>query len=596
MDKVEHALAFGWAHPILSAATLLLGCVVGYTVYLLGCSIILPRLSPLHDLPGPPPESLLYGNVKRILQDPPGVPHIEWNDKYGGVVQYRGFFGETRLLLFDPTALNHVLLSNAYDYPKPEEVRGDLALILGKGVLFAEGEDHRRQRRIMNPSFGPAHLRELVPSFFEHANELRDVWKDLIAQGHSDEKVWKDEEKAQEYAKTKPEGEALVNVIAWLNRLTLDIIGDAGFGYRFDAVAQHNNALGAAFSSMFSPRAAARKPTPYRIMLQRTIGFFVRKLPILKIADWVPNERFKQVREGFRTVQSESDKIIQLKMNDAVEKDGVESVRAGKDLIALLLKSTQGEGKAKMTQAELRGQLTTFLLAGHETTSTALTWTLLTLSRQPEAQEKLRQEIRAARRKARSEGREELESRELDALPYLDGVAREILRLEAPVSATVRHAGKDDFIPLGTPVRSRYDPDRLISSIPIKKGQTVFIPILAVNRSKKIFGDDAHEFKPERWMQSENGEGKKIEGGVGVYSQILTFLAGPRSCIGYKFAVLELKAILSVLIDNFEFSLRDPAFEVEHRSIIVTRPLVVGEETDGNKMPLRVRLAERDEE
>lgn len=87
---------------------------------------------------------------------------------------------------------------------------------------------------------------------------------------------------------------------------------------------------------MFSPRAAARNPTPYRIMLQRTIGFFVRKLPILKIADWVPNERFKQVREGFRTVQSESDKIIQLKMNDAVEKDGVESVRAGKDLIALL--------------------------------------------------------------------------------------------------------------------------------------------------------------------------------------------------------------------------------------------------------------------
>lgn len=63
-----------------------------------------------------------------------------------------------------------------------------------------------------------------------------------------------------------------------------------------------------------------------------------------------------------------------------------------------------------------------------------------------------------------------------------------------------------------------------------------------------------------------------------------------------QFAVLELKAILSVLIDNFEFSLRDPDFEVEHRSIIVTRPLVVGEETDGNKMPLRVRLAKRDEE
>ncbi|GAA5881060.1 hypothetical protein JCM3774_002999 [Rhodotorula dairenensis] len=601
MALVDRILVFGWQHPVWFALLSAIGTGIGYVAYILLYTLLFPRLSHLREVPGPARESFLWGSLPTILEAEPGRPAVEWMDKYGSVVRYTGFLGEDRLMLCDPAALNHVLVSRSYDYPKPDEVRGDLAMILGKGILFAEGDDHRRQRRIMNPSFGPAHLRELVPTFFQYSNQLRDVWKDLLVEGssHRDERAFKDKESEEKYyanREGRPEGEVVLDVVGWLNKLTLDIIGDAGFGYHFHSLDPGStNALGRAFNGMFSPNASARRPTAGRLLYQRFLGKVVRAVPILKIADWIPNERIRKVREAFKTVESESNKIIEYKIGDEVEKDGVDSVRGGKDLIALLLKSTQGEGKARMSQEELRGQLTTFLLAGHETTSTATTWTLFALARDHAIQTKLRNELREARRKAHAEGRDELDSRELDALPYLDAVCREILRFDPPVTATIRHSAITDQIPLSKPVRSAVDPNKTISSIPVKKDQVIFIPIYAMNHSKEIFGPDADLFRPERWIESEDGTGKKIEGGAGVWSNLLTFIAGPRSCIGYKFAVLELKAILSVLVDTFQFDLRDPDFKVERRSAIVTRPLVIGEETDGNKLPLRVSLAPVDE-
>lgn len=270
---------------------------------------------------------------------------------------------DDRLLIADPVALNHILVARSYDYPKPDEVRGDLAMILGKGILFAEGDDHRRQRRIMNPSFSPAHLRELVPTFFQYAYQLRELWRDLLVEGtHRDEIAFGDKEAEERFyadGKKKEEGVLVLNVVAWLNKLTLDIIGDgalasfpsrpperhprsslarsiAGFGYHFHSLSEGTNALGRAFSGMFSPSATARRPTAARLMYQRYLGKLVRAVPILKIADWIPNERIRRVREAFKTVESESNKIVELKMGDAVEKEGVDSMRGGKDLIALL--------------------------------------------------------------------------------------------------------------------------------------------------------------------------------------------------------------------------------------------------------------------
>ncbi|GAA5911789.1 cytochrome P450 [Sporobolomyces salmoneus] len=579
MDRLVDVLVYPINHPFYSLL-IALALSIPSTLLLLSYWIfVTPYFSSIRDVPGPSrsSRSLLYGHMSRIFSSEPGRVHTEFNELYGGATRYEGFFGSQRLVLFDSTALNHVLLSNCYEYPKPDEVRGDLAMILGKGVLFAEGDDHRRQRRILQPAFSPSHIRALGPVFFEHAYKLRDIWTNLVKTGQDDEKAFATHESFESYRKEKKETgkesqEATIDIMPWLSRLTLDIIGVAGFGYEFDSLNRSSNPLATAFASMFSPSAVSKKPKPSSFLLQRIIGSAIRALPILNIAKWIPNERIQR---------------------GEVEKDGIESVRGSKDLIALLLKSAQTDAKAKMSAEELRGQLTTFLLAGHETTSTSLTWTLWTLARYPEKQSKLREEIREARKAAKSKGLEEIESDDLAALPYLDAVTREILRLESPVSATIRHAAQDDLIPLSRPLRSALDPSKTISHISVKAGQTLFIPITAVNHSKEVFGQDAGEFRPERWLGKE-GEG--IQGKVGVWSSMLTFLAGPRSCIGYKFALLELKAILATLIDTFEFALRSPSFEIERRSAIVMRPLLIGEEHLGNRMPLRVTLAKRGEE
>ncbi|GAA6003065.1 hypothetical protein JCM10207_001969 [Rhodosporidiobolus poonsookiae] len=597
METVTAVLGWAVQHPYKLAGYALLATPFAVVAYFLVLSVVRPYRSTLRDLPGPPRTHYFWGNLPQIFEEEPGISHCTWANEYGGALRYWAFCGDQRLLLTDPVALNHILLSNAYDYPKPDEVRGDLAMILGKGILFAEGDDHRRQRRIMAPSFGPGHLRELVPTFFERSYKLRDIWRDLIATSAVDENAWKDATAVEEYRASRPKDadDVVLELTAWLNRLTLDIIGTTGFGYEFNALDRDTTPLGTAFGSMFAPRGRQRRVTVRGVLIGRTIGWFIRALPILKIAEWIPNERLRAVREGFRIIERESTKIIESKQNDVVEKDKIESLTGSKDLISLLLRSTGNDSKSSMSDIELRGQLTTFLLAGHETTSTALTWTFHTLSRLPEKQNRLRQEVHAARKKAQDEGRDELDNRELDALPYLDAVTREILRLEAPVTATIRTVAKDDVIPLSAPIPSRADPSRTISSVEIKAGQTIFIPILAVNRNKAIFGPDADDFRPERWLESDEGAGKRIEGNVGTYSSMLTFLAGPRSCIGYRFALLELKAILATLIDDFEFSPRDDDLKVEHRSQIVTRPLIVGEEDKGPRMPIRVRLAKHEE-
>ena len=113
---------------------------------------------------------------------------------------------------------------------------------------------------------------------------------------------------------------------------------------------------------------------------------------------------------------------------------------------------------------------------------------------------------------------------------------REILRLESPVPSTIRVSSKHDVIPLAQPVKASNGRDHL-ESVTVAPGQVLIIGMHNVNKNKAVYGDDAGEYRPERWLEE-----KKLEGNAGVYSQMMSFLAGPRACIGYKMALLELKA------------------------------------------------------
>lgn len=390
----------------------------------------------------------------------------------------------------------------------------------------------------------------------------------------------------------------MLNVNAWLNRCTLDIIGEAGFDCHFDSILKDDpdavakgprkvDDMADAFQKILVPF----RPNPVEIaflVLQTQPGLgFLSKISL-------PFER--QLDRGLATIQDLSKDIIDSKRKQLLAEmasDGKErlskadwedgsSATGGKDLLFLMMRSNMSHDLSeseRMTDPELLGQMTTLLLAGHETTSTLLTWTLLMLARNPGVQTKLRQEMQTF---IEESGRETLTYEELALLPFLDAVIKETLRMRPPVPVTTRSATHDTVIPLSQPCPTR-DGKGFIEHLLVRKGEEVVIPILMINTSEKLWGPDARDFNPERWFDIPENARKS-----GLPLHLLSFISGPRACIGNRFALAEAKAILFTLLIQFEFSPIDE-FEIEAKQAIVMRFRVKGQEDLGAQLPLRVR-------
>ncbi|KAG9018779.1 hypothetical protein FRB90_009783 [Tulasnella sp. 427] len=523
--------------------------------------IIDPRYSPLRDLPGPESyESIIWGNMLEVFRAPPLALHEEWFNKYGHTITYRGLLLAPRLSTKDPRALAHII-NHGYDYPKPRQMRDMLSSIFGKGVLFAEGDDHRRQRKIMNPCFGPGRIRDLMPIFYDKALELRDIWIRQIAEGGPDGKE--------------------IDVLVWLTRVTLDIIGLAGFGYEFDTLANgEQNELVKAFMDLFAPNQEING-----------VAMFAAMIPGLRS---IPTERGRVVKQskavmervGLQLVKEKRAAIIAAsKSEEGLEKKTV----GGRDLLSVLIAAnmaTDVKESERMSDEEVSGQIRTMLIAGHETTATSITWLLYDLARPQyqHVQTKLREELETLTSDSPT-------MEELNSLPYLDAVVRENLRFRSVADSTIRSAEKDDIIPVSTPYKDRNGVERMEFRIGAK--EQILIPIGSLNRDKAIWGEDANEFKPERWIEG-NTHPRSAEV-PGVFAGVLSFLGGPRSCIGYRFALMEMKVLIFALIRNISYELPDQPPLIEKKSQLVTRPAI--KQADGkykNSMPLKMKILRSD--
>ncbi|KAG8894960.1 hypothetical protein FRB99_000831 [Tulasnella sp. 403] len=241
----------------------------------------------------------------------------------------------------------------------------------------------------------------------------------------------------------------------------------------------------------------------------------------------------------------------------------------------------------RMTDTEVIDQIATMIIAGHETTSTTVAWLLYELSKAENIhmQEKLREELLSVKT-------DEPTMDELNALPYLDAIIREHLRLSPVIVSTPRCADKDDVVPLSTPFVDRNGVEHTEFRMP--KGEPIFIPIMCMNRDKNIWGEDALEFRPERWL---SGDTHPRSGEIpGVFAGVMTFIGGPRACIGYRMALMEMKVLTFVLLRSISFELSDPNLKIERRITAVVRPVIKKE--DGSyetTMPLRLKhIRDRD--
>ena len=189
-------------------------------------------------------------------------------------------------------------------------------------------------------------------------------------------------------------------------------------------------------------------------------------------------------------------------------------------------------------------------MTGHETSSSALTWMLYALARAPHIQQKLRESLRSL--PLPTGPREMPTPADFQAVldhPYLDACVRESLRLHTPITSTMRIAKKADVVPVSTPYRDRAGQVR--NSIVLNVGDIVTVPIQAIHKAGTEWGEDAEEFRPERWVDGGRGQGEKGQGEAavrraiqGLWGGILTFgngniVDGNRSCIGYRFALNE---------------------------------------------------------
>lgn len=143
----------------------------------------------------------------------------------------------------------------------------------------------------------------------------------------------------------------------------------------------------------------------------------------------------------------------------------------------------------------------------------------------------------------------------LEGMPYLNGVCNEVLRLFPTIPVTARWTIKD------TTVAGQFIP----------KGTTIFVVPWAINRNPKLWGADAEEFIPERWIDKETGRAT-MNGGADSNFSFLTFLHGPRSCIGERFARAELRALLAAFVGSFEFEMADPNEKVIVGGTVTSKP------------------------
>ncbi|KAI0357855.1 cytochrome P450 [Trametes cingulata] len=514
--------------------------------------------SPLLRLRGPPSRSWFLGNLKQVHQSEDQVIYDQWVEQYGPVFTYRGFLNSPYLFTTDTRAINHVLTHSA-EYQKPAQAQRALARLLGQGVLVTEGEQHRQQRRIMNPAFGPSQIRELTETFLEKAMELRDVWA------------------AELSAKGEP---TRLNVIKGLSKMTLDVIGLAGFNYDFDSLNPNGkpNELAQAFEEIF------RNPDKIPILLVLKNFIPILDTPLLRDGRGNRAQEAKKVmqRIGAQLIAEKKAAILRESSEKKDAGVGREKLQ-GRDLLTLLLKAnmaTDIPDSQRLSDDDVIAQVPTFLVAGHETTSTGTTWCLYALTQAPDVQKKLREELLTVETDTPTMD-------ELMALPYLDMVVRESLRLYAPVPSTMRVATKDDIIPLDTPFVDR--DGKVQDHVKIAAGNQVVIPILTLNRSKALWGEDAHEFRPERWENPPEA----ISSIPGVWGHLMTFLGGPRACIGYRFSIVEMKALIFTLVRAFEFELAVPPSEIKRAAGIVQRPMLRSQLELGNQMPLLVRRYNR---
>ncbi|KAG9089989.1 hypothetical protein FRC06_001260, partial [Ceratobasidium sp. 370] len=494
--------------------------------------------------------------------------HEKYEKLYGKTARFQGMgYFDDRLMTVDTLSLNYVLNRAADLYPKPWQTQRFTQRLanggsFSAGMICTEGEEHRRLRRIIAPAFSYQSVKNLTPLFLHKSFELRDKLRSILAIPHEVSRpgVEVDKIPGQEHPRVR----------------------QATFGYEFGAIQEETNETYNAYQCMFDALRQA----------DNAIHNAAIFLPDW-IASRIPDARTREVRRCRKIIEAESQNLLASRREAiACEKSAGASVGKDFSILNLLLRTSESS-KAPLTDSEILAQIDAIMFAGHDTASLSMTWALWELARYPAVQARLRAELAPLAPilknfvPASSESANnyvdltgelgELATR-IDALPFFECFIREALRLHPSVQSTLRVAARDDTIPVSEPIHgergevSRAWVGGAQTGLPgggvrIRKGEFVHVPLEGVNVSKAVWGEDAHEFNPDRWTKLPQA----AKTSPGLYANLMNFSIGPHSCPASRWALVEIKMMVAVLVASFDFSGASP---MNGHNFLVVRPYV----------------------
>jgi cytochrome P450 len=390
-------------------------------------------------------------------------------EAYERDISERRVFGRSRFLVNEPAAIKRVLLDNAANYRKTEIVRRILEPGLGKGLITSEGETWRRHRRIMAPAFDQRSLASYAPIITGAAQELLTEWRTL-GTGVS------------------------VEVATAMMQVTLNIISRTMFSSDSDHIVA------------IMERGAGRYQAEMRPNMMDFLG-----LPV-----WLAGlPRLKVVKRTLSEFDHEIDRLIKSRSDGA---------QGPNDLLARLMAARDEQTGGGMSEREVRDQVITIFMAGHETTAMAMTWTWYLLSQHPVEEAKLHAELESVL-KGRLPTLEDL-----GQLVYTRMVIDESMRLYPPAHIITREAMADDEL----------------AGRRVPKGSNVLIAPWVLHRHVKLWQNPAR-FDPERFRPDCVSSRPRFA--------YLPFGGGRRICIGAAFATAEATLLLATIAQSFQLRL-----------------------------------------
>ncbi|KAJ7262937.1 cytochrome P450 [Mycena rebaudengoi] len=465
------------------------------------------RRSSVKDIPGPPSTSWIYGNLLDLL-----LPHsygdheFEWQRRYGAVYRIKGCFGSDQLVVSDPLSLQYVLKGTAF---RRSPMLDNLIDILHEeeSTVALRGEDHQRARAALNPAFTAIAVREFLPVLERTAEMLTALLEDaLVAKSPTD-------------------------ICPMVGTATLSAVSEAMFGCTLQDLGEE---LVANYRHLI---VMAGSYSRAHIIGAVLIPYIPRTL--LRLALRVPSRVSRVVLKA---------KTLNLQLGTRLVNERLDALQRGlelnKDIFSFLLDPrTAGKSRYAMTGRQVAAQTSLLLIAGQDTTANLLSFALRELAIHPDFQNKLRAEIHA-NSASHADGDAVYEH-----MPLLNAFIKEMLRMYPILPLSEQIATKDTFLPLTRPITTTSG--ERITEVPIQKGQIITLASGSYQRLESLWGSDADEWKPSRWIEGTMYKGDA----VGPYSNLLSFFGGPRVCLGWRFALLEMQVLTCELVGKFSFAL-----------------------------------------